>query len=143
MKLNYEVYAPGGFSVVQDKVGKDRGNSYDVTVPPFNKEFNPGEAIVTINARVDSKADKGTGSLKQIQFITNDGNKYPGDKDFYGKNKWDTEVEITAPRVRGIYGYTGAYVHCIGLMYLQLAKSVSSRDYLLAMEPYLFPTQQY
>jgi hypothetical protein len=57
-------------------------------------------------------------------------------------------VEITANRVRGFHGSSGGkggsgYLHSIGFLHLKLADNVMGRDYLLAMEPYLFPTQNY
>jgi len=147
MKLFYQVYEPGqSDKIVEDKVGKDRGKSYDVKVPELKDEFGPGETIMTLKATVDTVTDSGVGLLRQIKFITNEGNRYPGGENFYGKNKGDKEVEFTLPRVRGFFGYSGGssgYIHSIGLLYLKLADNVTSRDYLLAMEPYLFPTQNY
>jgi hypothetical protein len=62
--------------------------------------------------------------------------------------KGDKTVEITANRVRGFHGSAGGkggsgYLHSIGFLHLKLADNVMGRDYLLAMEPYLFPTQNY
>ena len=45
--------------------------------------------------------------------------------------------------MRGIFGRTGALVHALGLSYLALATDAKSREYLLAMEPYLFPDYDY
>ncbi|MGH6853186.1 MAG: hypothetical protein ACREDJ_08350, partial [Methylocella sp.] len=50
---------------------------------------------------------------------------------------------IEAPRVRGIIGSSGAYVHRLGLAYAALASNANSREYLLAMEPSLFPEGDY
>jgi Jacalin-like lectin domain len=156
MKLNYQVYdevpgphgatfsfSPEGKNEIQDKVGKIRGG-HDSVVPPMQQNgFNPGETILSLSAIVDTKSDSSGEVLRQVQFTTNEGRKYPSDKGFYGKDKGDKRVEITANRVRGLYGYTGHYLHSIGLMYLKLADNVASRDYMLAMEPYLFPSQNY
>jgi MAC/Perforin domain len=158
MKLNYEVYEgtnQGGATMVseagkaplQDKVGKDRGKRYDTDVPDYAPEgFNPGEMIITIRAKVDTKLGRDHGILRQVQFITNEGRVYPGVDAFFGKNDGDTIVEFTANRVRGLHGSvggTGEFVHSIGFLYLKLADNVIGRDYLLAMEPYLFPNQNY
>jgi hypothetical protein len=159
MKLNYEVYfgqIPGGEVVSQmggapsqDKVGIDRGKDYDSLVPPFEQNgFNPGETVVTIRATVDTKSVRDVEILRQAQFITNEGRIYPNVDGFYGKTKGDKTVEITANRVRGFHGSSGGkggsgYLHSIGFLHLKLADNVMGRDYLLAMEPYLFPTQNY
>jgi hypothetical protein len=42
-----------------------------------------------------------------------------------------------------MFGRTGAYVHGLGLSYVGLATGAKSREYLLAMEPYLFPEYDY
>jgi hypothetical protein len=155
LKLNYEVYGvrppsggvvysmnESGTYLTQDKLGNDRGRQYDATVPPFNKDFNPGETILTINTRLDASSDK-NGILRQIQLVTNEGNTYPSDTGFFGKNKWLDERAITVLRARGICGYGSDYVRSIGLTYLRLSDNIESRDYMLAMEPYLFPDQDY
>jgi hypothetical protein len=64
--------------------------------------------------------------------------RYPGDTGFYGENrgrKKDEFKTIHVPRVRGIDGANGAYVHRIGLAYAQLDGNAKSREFLLAMEP--------
>ena len=132
---------------VQDKVGVDR-RGHNSVVPPFEKNgFSPGETVVTIRATVDTKTDKKVEVLKQVQFITNEGRIYPKVDGFYGKTKGDKTVEITANRVRGFHGFVGGktarYLQSIGFLNLKLADNVMGRDYILAMEPYLFPTQDY
>ena len=51
-------------------------------------------------------------------------------------------MTIEGLRVRGLYGYCEDYIHSLGFKYLRLA-DVPHREYLLAMEPYLFPTRDY
>jgi hypothetical protein len=158
MKLDYEVYfgqsgamevhSPIGNAPLQDKVGIDRGEQYDSKVPPFGEGFNPGETVVTVRATVDTKSVQDVEILRQAQFITNEGRIYPNVGGFYGKTKGDKTVEITANRVRGFHGSSGGkggsgYLHSLGFLHLKLADNVIGRDYLLAMEPYLFPTQNY
>jgi hypothetical protein len=133
---------------VQDKVGNGRGDRYDSSVPEFEKEgFSPGETITTIMAKVDTMTDPNRPILRQLQFITNRGRIFPNVGEYYGKKAGDKIVEITADRVRGLHGSyggkTGGYVHSLGFVYLKLDNTVTGRDYLLAMEPYLFPHQNY
>jgi Jacalin-like lectin domain len=132
---------------VQDKVGNGRGDRYDSRVPEFEKDgFSPDETITTIKAMVDETTAKRP-ILRRLQFITNRGRIFPNVGEYYGKNVGDKLVEITANRVRGIHGSfggeTGQYVHSLGFVYLKLDNTVPGRDYLLAMEPYLFPNQNY
>ncbi len=164
LKLTYEIYPrpedlkmPGGAERavskdgtidVQDKVGNGRGDRYDSPVPEFEKEgFSRGEAITTLKAMVDTMTDANRPILRQLQFVTNLGRIFPNVGEYYGKNAGDKLVEITANRVRGLHGSfggkTGGYVHSLGFVYLKLDNTVTGRDYLLAMEPYLFPNQNY
>jgi hypothetical protein len=162
LKLTYEIYprpedfkgkdgyivgAPGTMWV-QDKVGNGRGDRYDSPVPEFEKLFSPDETITTIKAMVDRTTDPNHAILRQVQFVTNKGRIFPNVDAYYGRNKGDEPpVEITANRVRGLHGSfggkTGGYLHSLGFVYLKLATNVPGRDYLLAMEPYLFPNQNY
>lgn len=147
MQLHYEVFKGGGADgLIHDIVGNARGHQYDSGVPPFESNgFNPGETVVTIKATVDTINKQDV--LRQVQFITNEGRIYPRVDGFYGKNKGQKTVEITANRVRGFHGSfggtTGGYLHSIGFLHLKLADNVMGRDYMLAMEPYLFPAQNY
>lgn len=164
LKLTYEIYprpedlkgsggavlgvtAAGTISVV-DKVGNGRGDQYDSPVPEFEEAgFDPEETITTIKAEVDTMKDPNRPILRRVQFITNLGRVFPNVGEYFGKNAGDTEVEITANRVRGFHGSfggkTGGYIHSLGFVYLKLDNTVSGRDYLLAMEPYLFPNLNY
>jgi hypothetical protein len=131
-----------------DKVGNGRGDQYDSSVPEFVKAgFGPEETITTIKAEVDTMKDPNRPILRRVQFVTNLGRVFPNVGEYFGKNAGDKPVEITANRVRGFHGSfggtTGGYIHSLGFMYLKLDNTVSGRDYLLAMEPYLFPNLNY
>jgi hypothetical protein len=52
-------------------------------------------------------------------------------------------VYLEAPRVRAVVGSFDNVVHELRLRYLQLSDQADTRDYLLAIEPYLFPTGDY
>jgi hypothetical protein len=45
--------------------------------------------------------------------------------------------------VRVLRAHSGAYIHSLALTYLNLAGNADSRNFLLAMEPILFPTGDY
>jgi hypothetical protein len=96
-------------------------------------ELRPDEEITSIEVGTDS-----TGGVVKIAFKTNK-NRYPNDEGFYGRAQVDKYTTIEAPRVKGFFGYKSKLVHGIGLSYLGLADNAESREYLLAMEPYLFP----
>jgi MAC/Perforin domain len=96
-------------------------------------ELQADEEITAIELGTDA-----SGGVVKIAFKTNK-NRYPGDEGFYGRARVDKYTTIEAPRVRGFFGYKGARVHGIGLLYLGLGDDAKSREYLLAMEPYLFP----
>ena len=83
--------------------------------------------------------------MQRVAFITSAGVRYPNSDGFYGRNKGSKDVlkTIEAPRVRGIVGSNGAYIHRLGLSYAALDADAKSREYLLAMEPYLFPDGDY
>lgn len=116
--------------------GNHRGEQFDQ--PPIT--LKPGEKISSIEAWVDPDADGGT--LRRIAFNTNRGARYPDDKGFYGffHKEHDQFKIITAPRVRALRGYSDKLIRSIGLTYLDLAANAPSRQFLLAMEPFLFPT---
>jgi hypothetical protein len=136
LELFYEHYGPPRGYVVGEhkhKVGRWRGEHTDTIT------LNKDEEIKTIETGIDSKTDNGI--VRQVAFVTNR-RRFP-DTGFYGRAKTDQRKTIEAPRVRGIFGRTGALVHALGLSYLALATDAKSREYLLAMEPYLFPDYDY
>jgi hypothetical protein len=132
--------------VVTGQFGKDRGKNYERTI-----NFAPGEEIRALEIWMDPTKDKGV--VRSLAIKTSTGRRLPNDKGFYGANPipphtnpkpgvYQFEV-IEAPRVRVLRGYTGAFVHSLGLTYLDLDEDVKSREFLLAMEPFLFPTGDY
>jgi hypothetical protein len=123
----------GGYWLGQQRVGQWRGEHNDTIT------LKRDEEITAIEAGIDSKTDNGI--VRQVAFVTNR-RRFP-DSGFYGRAKTDQRETIEAPRVRGIFGRTGTLVHALGLSYLGLADDAKSREYLLAMEPYLFPDSDY
>jgi MAC/Perforin domain/Jacalin-like lectin domain len=134
LELSYEHYESNiGYAVGEHKFGGWRGEHTDTIT------LKEDEEITAIEAGIDSKTDNGI--VRQVAFVTNR-RRFP-DTGFYGRAKTDQRKTIEAPRVRGIFGRTGALVHALGLSYLGLADDATSREYLLAMEPYLFPESDY
>ena len=132
--------------VVTGQFEKDRGKNYERTI-----NFAPGEEIRALEIWMDPTKDKGV--VRSLAIKTSTGRRFPNDKGFYGANPipphtnpkpgvYQFEV-IEAPRVRVLRGYSGAFVHSLGLTYLDLDDDVKSREFLLAMEPFLFPTGDY
>jgi hypothetical protein len=135
LELSYEHYESNiGYAVGEHKVGRWRGEHTDTIT------LRGDEEITAIEAGIDSKKDEGV--VRQVAFKTNI-RRFPGQTGFYGRFKTDQHKTIEAPRVRGIFGHTGAFVHGLGLSYVALADDAKSREYLLAMEPYLFPDYEY
>ena len=104
--------------------------------------FAEDEELTAIEAGIDAK-----GEMRRVAFVTNR-QRYPS-TDFYpnsnyaGSPKTDRVERIEAPRVRSLFGTYGYYINSLGLSHLGLADSAKSREYLLAMEPNLFPTGKY
>lgn len=113
---------------------KDREKQYDSEIT-----FREGETIKALELWVDEKKDGGT--LRRMAIRSNTGVRYPDDKDFYGTNHspGDKLYVVEVPRARALLGYTGDFVHALGLEYLDIAES-GNRPYLIAMEPFLYPT---
>lgn len=101
--------------------------------------LKPDEEIIAIEAGIDLQS---AGIIKQIAFVTNR-KRWPGDKGYYGRSRVDHYRTIKAPRVRGLFGSADNLIHSVGLNYLGLANDANSREFLLAMEPYLFPDYDY
>jgi MAC/Perforin domain len=144
LRLTYEVYTDGGKNtktVTTKWVGStDAGK-------PVNIKLKDGEELAAIETWTDPTRDGWPGGLlQQVAFVTNTKRRFPNDTGFYGENKGrkkDVFKTIEAPRVRGIDGSNGAYVHRIGLAYAALDGNAKSREFLLAMEPFLFPEGVY
>jgi hypothetical protein len=162
LKLTYHLYTTQTFFVrghegdpryfayetetVSAQYGNNRGSSYDKTI-----KFSPGEEIRALEVWVDPYLDDGV--VRSLAIRTSTGRRYPNDKGFYGANpkpqqtnpkpgKYKLEI-IEAPRVRVLQGYFSGFVHSIGLTYLDLNDDTKSREFLLAIEPFLFPTGDY
>ena len=136
LELSYELYGEDGkttTTVSTGRIGPWRGE-HTATI-----KLRADEEITAIDAGIDSKRDNGI--LRQVAFVTNR-RRFP-DTGFYGRFRADQFKTIEAPRVRGICGRTGSLIHSLGLSYLGPAADAKSREYLLAMEPYLFPEYDY
>ena len=134
LELFYEHYGPQrGYLVGEHKVGRWRGEHTETIT------LNKNEEIKAIETGIDLRRIMAS-SIKSPSSRTEEGFRIPA---FTGEEKTDQRKTIEAPRVRGIFGRTGALVHALGLSYLALATDAKSREYLLAMEPYLFPDYDY
>ena len=155
MKLSYRVYdaAYGGASssystvlVTGPMYGNDRGKSLEKTI-----DLSPGEEIRKLEVWTDPTLDNGV--LRSLAITTSKGIRYPDAKGFFGANPKPGQSNpkpgvyehgiIEAPRARALRGYFGRFVHAIGLTYLDLDENTKSRGFLLALEPFLFPTGDY
>jgi Jacalin-like lectin domain len=138
LKVTYEVFTGDKNDVRTKEVTETYGSSRS---EGKNESFTlaPGDEIIRIVAWI---AQSNKGELKRLRFETASGGIFPRPGGFYGKNSGDYLVTIEGLRVRGIYGFTGDYIHSIGFKHLQLA-NVKHREFLLAMEPYLFPKREY
>jgi hypothetical protein len=139
--VHYEVYTDGGKNtktVTTKWVGStDAGKLVNI-------KLKDGEELAAIETWTDATRDNGL--LQQVAFVTNTKRSFPDDTGFYGQNKGrkkDVFKTSEAPRVRGIDGSNGAYVHRIGFAYAALDGNAKSREFLLAMEPFLFPDGNY
>jgi hypothetical protein len=150
LTLSYEIYygAGNGWSwpttTVSGTYGRPRANFERKAI-----EFRPGEEISALELWVDPTADDGV--IRSLAIQTNMA-RYPDAEGFYGSNPKPGQKnpkpgvylfeKIEAPRVRVLRGYSGAYVHCLWLSYLKFA-SPRFHEYLLTMEPFLFPFGNY
>jgi hypothetical protein len=149
LRLTFEVHeANAGTKMVTTPwFGQDRGLEHTAVIDMTGRSGAPDadkkeERLVGIRARVDSKHDRGP-AVRQLAFETTE-TRYPDPDRFYGTNKGDQEVYIAAPRIRGLFGRTGAWIHSIGVRYLHLANSVKDdREFLLTLEESLFPDGDY
>ena len=109
-------------------------------------EFNSDELITGIEVWIDKKTDPKKPTVNALAIKTSRGNRYPRAGGFYGTNldeKKHTHELIEAPRVRTLSAYKGRYIHGIGLVYLDVADSADLRNFLIAMDPILFPNSDY
>jgi hypothetical protein len=141
LRLTYEVYTDGGKNT-KTVTTKWVGSTDAGTL--VNIKLKDNEELAALETWTDPTRDEGL--LQQVAFVTNTKRRFPDDTGFYGQNKGrkkDVFKTIEAPRVRGIDGSNGAYVHRIGFAYAALDGNAKSREFLLAMEPFLFPDGVY
>jgi hypothetical protein len=159
MKLSYRVYTgtlPGPSGGAADPVwptteveGPYYGNTR--SSPEETIKLSPGEEIRKLEVWIDPDVDRGV--MRSLAITTSKGIRYPDAKGFFGANPKPGESNpmpgkyrhriIEAPRVRVLRGSFGAFVHSLGLTYLDIDANAKSRGFLLAMEPFLFPTGDY
>lgn len=111
-------------------IGRHNGDREDPI--PLAKD----EELIAIEAGVRDER------IQQLAFVTSK-KRYPGESGYYGRNRADTFTTITAPRVIGLFGWKGDPIYSIGIVFRMLANNAKSRDFLLAMEPFLFPDHVY
>ena len=145
--VNHEGHLDGLRLSFETHGGRHETVTFKGTAADFEKqhkkntviELKDGEEITAIETWVDPKYDGGV--LNALAIVTNR-RRFP-DHEFYGTHRGSQFKVIRVPRVRGFFGFTGRWMHCIGLSYLSLAANTKSREYMLAMEPYLFPDGNY
>jgi hypothetical protein len=138
LKVTYEVFTGDKNDVRTKEVTETYGNPRSAgKTDSFT--LDPGDDIIRIVTDLEKKND---GQLKRVRFETASGGKFPRAGGFYGTYKGDYSVTVEGLRVRGLYGYRTDYIHSLGFKYLRLA-DVPHREFLLAMEPYLFPKRDY
>ena len=141
LQLEYEIYRVGAkdwYAPTMNAAGRYGRDRTSYEWPAIT--FEPDEFISALEVWVDEKKDKGT--MRAMAIRTTKGKRWPNDSGFYGTNFIRKENKfhvIMAPRVRALRGYIGDFIHAIGLGYLDI-QPIPSRNYLIAMEPDLFPT---
>jgi hypothetical protein len=116
-------------------VGDRRGENNDALGPlAFDEE------ITSVEIGADSSL------LRRLAFKTSKGRRFPESPTaYYGRGQDAAALNYTtlaAPRVCGIVGHVGRVIDSLGLRYRELAdgdNGPNSRQFLLAMEPQLFP----
>ncbi len=83
--------------------------------------------------------------VRQLAFRTSRGRRFPAPGKYYGRGEDGEQLTYTtiqAPRICGIVGNHEDLIIGIGLRYYELTndpRRIKSRNFLLEMEPYLFP----
>jgi hypothetical protein len=142
LQWSYEVYGEGGKTTTAATgrdIGAHRGDKETGRPGIPAIKLRPDEELTAIEAGIDQKDG---GVLKRIAFVTNR-RRWPDETGYYGRGRVDDYKTIRAPRVRGMFGKKSGWVHAVGLSYLGLADDEKWREYLLAMEPSLFPDYDY
>ena len=96
-----------------------------------------GDRITAIEAGTKDTSDGEV--MTRLAFHLQSGATKPASESFYGDSPAEKIWTIEAPRIQSFYGYGGRWLHCLGLHYLELDAYAKSRDFLLAVEPKLFP----
>lgn len=158
LKLSYRVYGSEWGGAAWGAVGDEytvlvTGASYGNGRKNAERTIDlaPGEDIRKLEVWIDPDVDQGV--LRSLAITTSKGIRYPDRKGFFGSNPKPGQTNpnpgkyihgiIEAPRVRALYGYCGSFIHAIGLTYLDLDANTKSRSFLLALEPFLYPTGDY
>ena len=141
LKVTYEVYEDNGKvkSFPTKWVGSDTGRIKE------HIKLRHDEELTAIETWTDVSNQKEP-LLRRVAFRTSKNRRFPDDSDgFYGDKGSASDVfkTIEAPRIRAIIGSNGAFIHRIGLEYAPLDGDAISREFLLAIEPYLFPKKDY
>jgi hypothetical protein len=142
LRLHFEVYTDEKSKNTKEVISKWVGSTGAGSL--VNIKLKKGEELTAIETWTDPTRQEGL--LQQVAFVMNTKRRFPDDTGFYGENrtrKNDVFKIIHVPRVRGIDGSNGAYVHRLGLAYAALDGNAKSREFLLAMEPFLFPDADY
>jgi hypothetical protein len=111
-------------------IGAFRGEHDDII--PLAK----GEELISIEVGILGER------IQQLAFETST-KRYPGQSGYYGRDRAQSFKTITAPRVTGLFGWKGDLIYSIGFEFQMLANDTKSREFLLAMEPFLFSDQVY
>jgi hypothetical protein len=102
------------------------------------------EIVTCIEVGCDRKepgCDYNNGTVRKIAIQTNK-RRYPQER-YFGRANAAEFHNLAAPRIVGFHGFKSALVHCIGPCNLMLSTETSSPDFLLALEPELFPDRRY
>lgn len=125
LQVTYEL--ENGSREVVPWVGHRRGERNDAFELSFDEQISSIEV------------GQNDGTAHRLAFNTTKGNRHPS-AGFYGRAEVESTQTLPAPRVIGLVGASSALVHGIGLKYRVLANNLPHRNFLLALEPYLFPT---
>lgn len=90
---------------------------------------------------IEAGCDRDNGTVRKIAIQTNK-RRYPRER-YFGRADVAEFHNLAAPRIVGFHGFKSTLVHCIGPCCLSLSGDTVSPDFLLALEPELFPDRRY
>jgi hypothetical protein len=90
---------------------------------------------------IEAGCDRDNGTVRKIAIQTNK-RRYPRER-YFGRAEVAEFHNLAAPRIVGFHGFKATLVHCIGPCSLSLSGDTISPDFLLALEPELFPDRRY